>query len=328
MRRAVWLLLGAAVLATAAGALASLALFALAVGLIVVTVGAGTSVLLAARLVAITRWVSRPEAPEDQPVRVEFQVRGLGRLPLPVHLEAQADPGGWVLLGERGGVVELMVGRRGTWQLAPSRLRLREALGIFEWSLLVGQPEPLLILPTPDLTARIPPRSWAWSAAGEADPDGLQPYTPGTPIGRIHWPALARGAGLQQRRMAAPPNGLPLVLVDTTGASDPGAVDWAARAAAGVIVRLARSGGCRVLLPGDHTATTVTGTAATWRAVHRRLALLPLVVPTSGLVPMEARQAPVVSIRAAHAPAEMLRQQPRPLPPGVEATASMRWAYR
>ncbi len=128
--------------------------------------------------------------------------------------------------------------------------------------------------------------------------------------------------------MAAPPNGLPLVLVDTTGASDPGAVDWAARAAAGVIVRLARSGGCRVLLPGDHTATTVTGTAATWRAVHRRLALLPLVVPTSGLVPMEARQAPVVSIRAAHAPAEMLRQQPRPLPPGVEATASMRWAYR
>ena len=52
---------------------------------------------------------------------------------------------------------ELLVGRRGAWQLEPSRLRLRDGLGIIDWSLVVGQPEPLLVLPAPDLRAPIPP---------------------------------------------------------------------------------------------------------------------------------------------------------------------------
>jgi uncharacterized protein (DUF58 family) len=162
----------------------------------------------------------------------------------------------------------------------------------------------------------------AWAA--ELDPDGLQPYVPGSPIGRVYWPALARGAGLQQRRLAAPPTGLPLVVVDTTGASDPRAVDWAARAAAGAILRLASTGGCRVLLPGDQAATTVTDTAATWRGVHRRLALLEPAGPTVPQVLLRARPTPDVDIRAAHAPTEVLRQQPWPLPPGVMAVASRR----
>jgi uncharacterized protein (DUF58 family) len=72
-------------------------------------------------------------------------------------------------------------------------------LGIVECSLLAGQPELLLILPAPDPTVHVPQRLGA--SIGDLDPDGLQPYTPGTPIGRIHWPALARGAGLQQRRL-------------------------------------------------------------------------------------------------------------------------------
>jgi uncharacterized protein (DUF58 family) len=323
MRRAGGLLLGAGVLAVAAGAVASLALFALAIGLVVVTAAAGASVLLAARRVVVTRLVPQREAREDQAIGVGFQVRGLGRLPLPVHLEAQVDVGGWVSLGERGGTLELMVGRRGTWQLGPSRLRLRDGLGIFEGSVLVGQPERLLILPAPDLTVPIPSRSGAWAA--DPDPDGLQPYTPGTPIGRIHWPALARGAGLQQRRLVPSPTGLPLVVVDTVGASDPRAVDWAARVAAGVVMRLARSGGCRVLLPGDRTATTVTDTAAAWHGVHRRLALLEAAEPPGGRAPLGAGRTPDVHIRAVQAPTQML-VEPRPLPPGVVAVASKRWA--
>jgi uncharacterized protein (DUF58 family) len=324
MRRAVGLLAGAVVLTIAAGALASLALFALAVGLVVVTVAAGASVALAARRLAVTRLGTWREAREDQPIGVRFDVSGLGRLPLPVHLEAQVDADHWMPLGERGGTLELTVGRRGSWQLEPSRLRLHDALGIFERPLLAGQPEPLLILPTPDLTVPIPPRQDA--GAGDLDLDGLQPYVPGTPISRIHWPALARGAGLQQRRLAPPPSGLPLVVVDTTGTSDPRALDWAARAAAGVIVRLACSGGCRVLLPGDRAATTVTEMAATWRGVHRRLALLTPAGPAAGPAPLGAGQAPDVHIRATHAPAEVLETQPRPLPPGVVAVASQRQA--
>jgi uncharacterized protein (DUF58 family) len=326
MRRPVGLLLGAAVLGAAAGALASMALFALAVGLVVVTVAAGASVALAAHRLTVTRWVAKREVQEDQPVAVRFQVLGLGRLPLPVHLETQVDIDDWVPLGERGGTVELPVGRRGAWQLAPSRLRLRDALGIFQWWVLAGQPEPLLILPTPDLTVPISPRSSAWAAAGEAEPDGLQAYVAGTPVGRIHWPALARGGGLQQRRLAAPPTGLPLVVVDTTGASDLRAVDWAARAAAGVILRLGRDGGCQVLLPGDRTATTVIDLTSTWRGVHRRLALLESAGPTVPRVPLGAGQAPVVRIRAASAPTEVIGAPPCPLPPDMVAVANKRWA--
>jgi hypothetical protein len=115
------------------------------------------------------------------------------------------------------------------------------------------------------------------------------------------------------------------VVVDTTDTGDPRAVDWAARVAAGVVVRLVRSGGCQVLLPGDRTATTVTDTAATWRRVHRRLALVEPAGPAAGRAQLGAGQAPVVWIRAARAPAEMLGAQPRPLPLGVVAVASQQW---
>jgi uncharacterized protein (DUF58 family) len=323
MKRAGGLLLGAVVLAVVAGALASLALFALAVDLLLVTLAAGVSVAVAARRLAVTRSIPQREVGEDQPISVCLQVRGPGRLPLPVHLEAQVDTDRWVPLGEGGGRLQLLVGRRGAWRLEPSRLRLRDGLGIVDWPLVVGRPEPLLILPAPDPWVPIPPRLDA--RAADPDLDGLEPYVPGTPIGRVHWPALARGAGLQQRRLAAPPAGLPLVVVDTADSGDLRAVDWAARTAAGVIVRLAGTGGCRVLLPGDQVATTVTDLTAAWPGVHRRLALLQLGCPVARPGPLEAGPTPDLYVRAAHAPAEVLDAPPRPLPPGVAAAATERW---
>jgi uncharacterized protein (DUF58 family) len=324
MRRAIGLLLVAVALAVVAGVLASLALFALAVGLLLVTLAAGASVAVAARRLVVTRSVLHREVGEDQPISVCLQVRGPGRLPLPVHLEAQVDTGRWVPLGEGGGRLRLLVGRRGTWRLDPSRLRLRDGLGIVQWPLVAGRPEPLLILPTPDPRVPIPPRPDA--RAGDPDLDGLEPYVPGTPISRVHWPALARGAGLQQRRLAPPPAGLPLVMVDTADTGDPRAVDWAARTAAGAILRLAGTGGCRVLLPGDQVAVTVTDLTAEWRGVHRRLALLQQGCPAAGRGPLEAGAVSVLNVRAAHAPAEVLGVQPRRLPPGVVAAPPERWA--
>jgi uncharacterized protein (DUF58 family) len=324
MKRPGGLLLGAVALAVVAGALASLALFALAVGLLLVTLAAGVSVTLAARHLAVTRSIPQREVGEDQPISVRLQVRRPGRLPLPVHLEAQVDTDRWMPLGEGGGLLQLLVGRRGPWRLEPSRLRLRDDLGILEWPLVVGRPEPLLILPTPDPRVPIPPRQDA--RADDPDLDGLEPYVPGTPIGRVHWPALARGAGLQQRRLTAPPAGLPLVVVDTADSGDPRAVDWAARTAAGVILRLAGTGGCRVLLPGDQAAATVTDLTAAWHGVHRRLALLQPGCPATGRGPLQAGEAPVLHVRAAHAPAEMFRTKLRPLPPGVAAAATEREA--
>ena len=322
MKRASGLLLVAVALAVMAGALASLALFTLAVGLLLVTLAAAVSVAAAARRLVVTRSVLHREVGEDQPISVCFQVRRPGRLPLPVHLEALIDTDRWMPLGEGGGLLQLLIGRRGAWQVEPSQLRLRDGLGIVDRPLVAGRPEPLLILPAPDLRMPISPRPDVRAGDPDLDLDGLEPYVPGTPIGRMHWPALARGAGLQQRRLVAPPGGLPLVVVDTADTVDPRAVDWAARTAAGAILRWAGTGGCRVLLPGDQVATTVTDLTAVWRGVHRRLALLQPAGPPARPGPLEAGEVPVLHVRAAHAPAEMLRTRLRPLPPGVVAAAT------
>jgi uncharacterized protein (DUF58 family) len=324
MRRPGGLLLGAVALAVVAGALASLALFALAVGLLLVTLAAGVSVALAARRLVVTRSIPQREVGEDQPISVCFQVRGSGQLPLPVYLEAQVDTDRWVPLGEGGGLLQLLVGRRGAWRLEPSRLRMRDGLGIVLRPLVVGRPDPLLILPAPDLRVPIPPQPGV--RATDPDLDGLEPYVPGTPISRVHWPALARGASLQQRRLTASPAGLPLVVVDTADTGDPRAVDWASRTAAGAILRLVGTGGCRVLLPGDQVPTTVTDLTTAWHGVHRRLALLQPGCPATGRGPMEAGEAPVLHVRAACAPAQVLGAPPRPLPPGVAAAATERGA--
>lgn len=315
MRRALTLLVAAAALVAAAGALPSRALLAPAVGLAIVTVAAWASVTLAARRLSISRQVLTREAVEDGPVALRFEVEGLGRLP--VTLEAQVEGAGWVPLGVGGGELLLTIGRRGAYRLGPSPLRLRDALGIVERRLHVGRRAPLLILPRPDAAA-LAARPQAGPADDDADLDGLTPYAPGTPIGRIHWPTLARGAGLHARRIATAPGELPLVVVETSGNPAPSAVDWAARVSAGHILGLARTRGCRVLLPGDRAATTVTDTAGQWRTVHRRLALMQPSARAALPSPLAGLLASAVRIEAARAPAAASRRTPAPLPPAVE----------
>ena len=53
---------------------------------------------------------------------------------------------------------------------------------------------------------------------GDPEPDGLRPYAPGTPMSRIHWPSAARGGGLQERHFVSGRDQLPLVVVDTSSA--------------------------------------------------------------------------------------------------------------
>lgn len=268
IRAAGWLVVAAALI-IAAGALPSGALFALAVGVIVTVAGAGATVLLAGRRLTVRRAVLEHEVREDQPIRLRFDVGLPGWLP--ARLEVRTGRHTWVPLAEGGGVVELPLGRRGTFLLDASRLRLSDALGIFRRGLAAGEPEPVLVLPVPatGTGVALPPGTFA----DEDEPDGLRPYRPGTPVSRIHWASLAHGRGLHERRMAAPPTGLPLVIVDTSGTTDPRALDWVARAAAGCVLRLSRRGGCEVLLPGDRSPTAVADSGA-WQAVHRRLARL------------------------------------------------------
>jgi uncharacterized protein (DUF58 family) len=297
MTRALVLLLTAALLAAASGALPSPALMPVAIALALVTAGAWLVTAHAARRVIVIRALAGREAREGAPIRIAFSVTGLGRLP--VVVEVRDGDGAW--LATRA--LDLVVPRRGAYELMPSALRVRDRLGIASRPLAAGTPERLLILPAPDAAAAR--AGVAGAAAGDPEPDGLQAYAPGIPVSRIHWPSLARGAGLQARRVAAGPHELPLVVVDTAGAPGAGAVDSAARAAAGCVLRLVRAGGCRVLLPGDDRPTTVDSPAA-WHALHRRLALL---------APGAPSPAPAGAIRIAAASAAA--QPPAPLPLGV-----------
>jgi uncharacterized protein (DUF58 family) len=297
--RSLALLAAAAALAGAAGVLPSPALLAPAVGLVLVTATAWASVIIVTRRVTITRSVPSREAVEDTPVWLRFDIDGLGHSP--VTLEARVDDT-WVPLGELGAEVSHTIVGRGPHRLRPSLIRVRDALGIAERRLYVGPPELVLGLPRPDIGALAAERSPSTASTDDVDLDGLVPYTPGTPIGRIHWPALARGAGLQTRRIAPAAGGLPLVVVETAGDPGAAAVDWAARVSAGVILRFARAGGCRVLLPGDREPTTVVGASRQWHAVHRRLALMQP-VPGASRAPLPGLQAGAVRVDAASAPA-------------------------
>ncbi|REE98945.1 DUF58 domain-containing protein [Thermomonospora umbrina] len=268
MRGVAWLVCAGA-LAFAAGALPSLALFALSAGMVIMVLGAAGTVLLARARLRAERSVVEREVPEDLPVRLRFELRLPARLPARVQVRVARRA--WAALGEDGGVVELPIDRRGAFRVEASRLRISDTLGIFRLHVRAGEPEEVLVLPVPEGGAHSPP---ARGRSNEhTEPDGLRPYVPGTPVSRIHWLSLARGRGLHERRSAPPPTGLPLVVVDTSGDTDPRAVDWVARVAAGEVLRLSRDGGCSVLLPGDATAATVSDEES-WRALHRRLAVL------------------------------------------------------
>jgi uncharacterized protein (DUF58 family) len=303
------MLASAAALAATSAGLASLALFAACLGLVMLIVAAGMTVAAAAGGVTVVRTIGPREVQEGAAINLHFTVRGTTSLP--VRLEVEDHAGGWVAIEDREASVELRVRSPGPHWLAPSRLRLRDALGIFEWRLHSGRTEPLLILPWPDTLAAF--HAHQSGMVGDPEPHGLTPYRPGDPLARIHWPSLARGAGMQVRSFAPSAGGLPLVVVDTAGRPSPQALDWAARRAAGYIVTLARNGGCRVLLPGDASATIVTGVDGEWRATHRRLAMLADRVSSSARPPAGWTQ--TLYVRAASAPAGLA---PSPqLPEGV-----------
>jgi hypothetical protein len=108
--------------------------------------------------------------------------------------------------------------------------------------------------------------------------DGLREYRPGTPASRIHWPALAKGAGLLERKLRVAGDTLPLVVFDARG-PDPGGVDGddldaAVRAAASLTLELARARGCRLLLPGERRAFEISPDLIAWPSAHARLAVL------------------------------------------------------
>ena len=296
------------VLLLAAALLGSVALFAFALGLLVVVAGCLATITIAARRIVVTRTVDPAEVVEGRPLTIRFKVHGLRGLP--VHAEVRDEDGAWRRL-EGGASRRCTIERPGAHLIAPSAVRLRDDLRLFSRRLTAGDPAVVLVLPAP-ANAFVPLRPQGIDPGGDPEPDGLQPYFIGTPVGRIHWPSVARAGEWQERRIVTAPRGMPLVVVDLSGAPSEEAIDWTLRAAAGQIHGLACAGGCRVLLPGGRQPIPVANATEGWPSMHRRLAGL------RGATGTAAPAAPpgAIHVRAAQAPALGTTGTPS-LPPEV-----------
>ena len=300
--------LGLALLLVAA-LLGSVALFAFALGLLALVVACLATTLVGARRVVVERTVDQVEVVEGRPVTLRFGVRGPRGLP--VHAEVRGADGTWQRL-ERDSSRSCVIERPGPHLVGPSGVRVRDDLGLFSSRQRnAGNPAVVLVLPAP-ASVGLPQHASGTYRGGDPEPDGLQPYSRGTPVGRIHWPSVARAGEWQERRVVTALQGMPFVLVDLSGAPSEEAVDWTLRAAAGQIYSLARGGGCRVLLPGERLPLPVENVAEGWPGMHRRLAGLRSAIGSA------APPCPpgAIEVRATQAPA-LAPARSEPLPSGV-----------
>jgi uncharacterized protein (DUF58 family) len=299
--------------AAVAAGIASPALLAIGIGVLLLPWAAWLLLVSSACWVSLERSVAPCEVQEDAVVRIHFSVRAAQWLP--VRVEVEDHLGGWLAINRGRGHLELQVPRPGIFCLSPSLVRLRDATGTFERRLTAGRPEHLLVLPAPQrgsIAGR--PR---FGLAGETEPDGLRPYVPGTPLMRIYWPTFAKSGELQVRHFAPPSGGLPLVVIDIAQTGRVEALDWLARTAAGYVLELAQTGGCRVLLPGETNPTSVVGVGAAWWDVHRRLARL--AAASASDRSRLALSGAAIHLRARDAPVTLPPSPP--LPHGLQSAA-------
>jgi uncharacterized protein (DUF58 family) len=247
--------------------------------------GAAGWIRLGAWGATVRRDVGARSVLEEQPLPVRIEVRS-GRLPLPP---------GWIdepLLPQpvrfRAGRrdarvrVEVTFGRRGRRRLEPPELVLRDPFGLAQQVVSAGTVDEVLVLPRV-----LPVRATAGGgdatpaharaaliAAAETEIDGLREHRPGSPASRIHWPAVARGHGMMERKLISEADSRPLVVLDPRAPASQDALDSAVRAAASLCVHFARRTGCALLLPGDRRAHVVEKDLLAWPAAHVRLALL------------------------------------------------------
>lgn len=294
MRRAAGVISAGLLLGVVALAFDSSLLFIPAIALVLIGALVPPWVWLASLTTSVSRSVEAEKILEDQAVEARIEVRG-GPFGVPGGEVLDPLAGGAVALGSimfsprrrKAADVRVVVrfARRGRRTLDPPALALRDPLGLAE---VVrrgrGDAQTLLVLPRLDRArwARQSPGASIDQQAGTplldalaaVDVDGLRPYRPGTPASRISWPALARGAGLLERRMQVEREAGPLVVLDARYAGAPERLDAAVRAAASLTYELARRAGCELLLPGDRRPVLIEPDLAAWPAAHVCLALV------------------------------------------------------
>lgn len=254
------------------------------VGLVALALGGLAWVRRAAGGASVRREVPVRRVEEDEAVSVAVEVAS-ARGPLPggvVEDPLVAGPMP-VRAGARAARMRINVrfARRGRRVLPPPVLRLRDPLGLASRTVPASGPDDeIVVLPrtspvavSGDSGVSHAVRAVLTLTAAATELDGLRPYRDGAPAGRIHWPAVARGAGLVEKRMRADADSRPLVVLDARAAASQEDEDAAVRAAASLVLALARRGGCALLLGGERRAAEVEADLAAWPALHARLAL-------------------------------------------------------
>ena len=254
--------------------------------LILLAAAAIAWIVTGARGVTIERTLAARSVTEEEPLEVRIEARA-GALPLPPGwIEDPLLPEAvHVRAGRRRRVLRVQVtfARRGLRRLEPPRLVLRDPFGLAQRVIAGGAKDEVTVLPRTypvrasagggDATHALRSRA-ALTATAETEIDGLRPHRDGAPASRIHWPAVARGHGLMERRLISEADSRPIVIVDPRGAASIDDLDAAVRAAASLTLHFARQRGCALLLPGDRRAVLVEPDLLGWPTAHVRLAVL------------------------------------------------------
>lgn len=251
--------------------------------------GVGTAVWIGAGAwgASVHRTLGGRSVLEDEPLKVRVEARAGRFFPLPPgQLDEPLLPApAPVQAGRRTSAlrIEASFARRGRRTLQPVTLVLRDPLGLAERRMSAGEGDEVLVLPRvfpirlagsgEDTGASSHARALL-TAAAETELDGLRVHTEGSPASRIHWPSLAKGGEIMERKLIAEADSRPLVVLDPRGARSRDDLDAAVRAAGSLTVHFARRSGCALLLPGDRRAVTIEPDLGAWPAAHVRLALL------------------------------------------------------
>lgn len=289
MRRAAGVALTGAALLVAAFTFDSATLFVPAVALLVLPLLIAAWIWLAWRGASVERKLDAERVIEDEPVEARIELRGWLGLPGAELLDPLAGGSIGLTSAPWTRQVELRVlarfPTRGRIPLPPPHLRLGDQLGLVQ-AIRSGSAtrQELLVLPRTERVSwrRGGPRAGLRAhgdasspePTGATEPDGLRQYQLGTPASRIHWPALARGAGLLERRLLADGESSPLVVLDSRCSAAGPVLDAAVRAAASLTLELARHEGCDLLLPGQRRTIHVGRDLGAWSGAHALLALV------------------------------------------------------
>ena len=250
-------------------------------------------VSLAARGATIERKLESERVIEDEPIEATIEVtRGHWGLPGaavvdPLAGEPVSIRGPMSLIsGGTTASVRIVASfpRRGLRRVEPPTLVVSDALELARVvRLSASPPQELLVLPRTERVKWVPGAGEKWRRATGAAPiepfgateiDGLRPYRQGTPASRIHWAALARGAGLLERRLRADTETRPLVVVDARSDGPVDHLDAAVRAAASLVLELGTRTGCGLLLPGEFRPLEIEPDLGAWPVAHARLAMI------------------------------------------------------